>query len=479
MNLNPSQEKVFKESVRILNTLGYKIIDERILSALRDNGFKVEGNFVYFTEEQIKDALEAAPKSFKLNARNPEKSIILGEGRTKIASGYGCPFIMKRNGDKRDATFKDFINFARLVHMSGCHDTNGGQLAQPSDISIKECYPAMLYATIMTSDMPIIGISAHENEVRATMELAEIAFGGKEKFRNGDYYILSLMNLQAPLTMGDYGEQTLLVATEYNQPLIMTPGLSAGGTAPVTPAGQVVLGNAEIIAAVTVAQTLRRGIPIVFGLNGTVLDMKTGEYCLANPYSEQIRTWGRQLAVAYGMPSRNGGSFADAKSVGIQSTHEGMLTLMHSMKENTSISLHCSGVLDSMRSMSYEKFMIDCEMIRTIQKASEPVELTEELMAYEAVEEAGHGGNFLSNSHTLEYFREYQFEYKYSSTVDTLKQDQSKADDLYFERAEKQMNEWFDSYKRPEIDPVIKAEMEDYLLNKVGVAQSVIDQVYA
>ncbi len=476
--LNCTQQAIWNESLKVLSEIGFKVVDERILAKLKEANFKIDGTTVYFTEEQIIDAIDAAPSSFTLKARNPEKSITLGEGTTKIASGYGCSFIIEPDGTRRNGVYDDFLNLVRLVHESGQVNTNGGILMQPSDLHKSVCFPAMLYAALTLSDMPLMGISAHESEVRSCMELAEIAFGGAESFRS-DYRILSIVNILSPLTLGDHAEQTLWVAAEYNQPVIITPGVNSGGTAPVTPSGLIVQGNAEILAAITIVQTLRRGLPCVYGLNASIIDMNTASYCLSSPLSEQVRTMARSLAVAYELPSRNGGAYTDGRKVGLQTSIHSAMCIQNSIKENASISVHATGVLDSMLSISYEKFMMDCEIIRHVRKSIEPLCVDEDVMGFEDIKDVGIGGNYLSSPHTVEYFREYSFEPAFCAPVDVLAENPADADINFITRVQNLRQAWMDRYKTPEFDCEIKAKMEDYLLNVIKLDEATLNKAKA
>ncbi len=476
--MNAVQKRIHDDSIKLLQTTGYRVIDERILKKLSDNGIRVEGTTVHFTEEQIMDAINAAPSSFKLNARNPKKSMVIGEGETKVGSGYGCVFVVERDGSRRDALFSDYINFAKLAHQSECMDINGGILVQPYDLDTKVCYPTMLYATMSLSDLPLLAYSAHEQQVRDGMELCEIAFGGSEKFRS-EYNVLSLVNLLTPLQLGDYAEQTLWVCAEYNQPVIMSPGLNSGGTAPVTVAGALVVANADMLAGITVAQNLRRGMPVVYGINGAQIDMATGNYIQASPFCDQMRTFARSMAKAYNMPSRNGGGLNDAKKVGIHSTFDAVMSISNSIRQNTSISLHSAGILDSFMSMSYEKYMIDCEAIKVVRKSMEEIEFDEDIIDLDNIAEVGIGGNNLSTLHTVQYFRDYTWDYPFTKPTDQTKDDPKNSDVLYMDRVQALCKKWLETHECPPLENGMKEKLEEFLLNKIGVEQKVIDQIFA
>lgn len=476
--MNSTQLAIHDNSLKILETIGFKVMDKRILAKLAEKDFRIEDKKVYFTKTQVMDALSACPSSFELTARNPDKSIVLGKGQTNMAPGYGATFLTEADGTQRDATFRDFINFAKLTQTSGCLEANGGILVQPIDLDVDVCYPLMLYATIMLSDLPLIGISAREREIRHCLQLAEIAFGGKDKFCS-KYHILSLLNPVTPLQLGEYSEETLLLSVEYNQPVIITSGIGLGSTAPVTIAGALSLGNAEILATITILQALKKGLPVVYGLGGTVLDMKCGATYLATPINERFSSFARKMAIAYNLPSRNGCSMNDAKYFGYQSIVEGTIATMNTITDINSISLHSAGILESFKAMSYEQFMMDCENIRTIRKALEPIDVSEEALAYEAIKEEGIGGSFLSSEHTLENFREYTWESRFAPLTNISKESIASADKNFLERIQTACREQLENHVRPEFNADIRKKLEEYLINTVGADKSKIDEIFS
>ena len=77
---------------------------------------------------------------------------------------------------------------------------------------------------------------------------------------------------------------------------------------------------------------------------------------------------------------------------------------------------HAAGWLESGLVASYEKFIVDIEMLRMLQEEFKPLEVDEESLAYGAHQEVGPGGHFLGAVHTLERFRDCFYRPLLSST---------------------------------------------------------------
>src|SRR5258708_9602002 len=72
----------------------------------------------------------------------------------------------------------------------------------------------------------------------------------------------------------------------------------------------------------------------------------------------------------------------------------------------TNFVMHAAGWLEGGLVSSYEKFIIDVELLRMLRVEFTPLEIDEASLAFGAHEEVGHGGHFLGAAHTMERFRE-------------------------------------------------------------------------
>ena len=77
--LNREQiELIHKKSLEILKKKGFWFDSEKARKIFRKHGFKVDGEIVYFKEQDIEKALETAPSEFTIRARNPANDIKVG-----------------------------------------------------------------------------------------------------------------------------------------------------------------------------------------------------------------------------------------------------------------------------------------------------------------------------------------------------------------------------------------------------------------
>ncbi len=88
-----------------------------------------------------------------------------------------------------------------------------------------------------------------------------------------------------------------------------------------------------------------------------------------------------------------------------QAGYESMLTLLATAQAGTNMIFQSSGIVDGYQSFSYEKFIIDTEIIAMVRRFLGDVAVNDDTLAYDAISEAGIGGEFMSAMHTFQHLR--------------------------------------------------------------------------
>ena len=394
--------------MEILNRVGIRFPDPPALEILEKNGVKLSGNTAFFTEEQIMSLVKKAPGHFTLFARNPAHNMKLGKGESHYAAGYGAPSIIERDGTKRSADFNDYVKFLKLVHQSHHFKINGGIVVQPGDLPVQFAAPLMIWAAANFSDKVILGMPGTTAEVENIMTMGMILFNGHKSFIEKPR-ILTLVNTLSPLQIDVIAINTIRTVAAYGQALIISPGPMAGATGPVTLAGNIALGNAEALAAIAFTQMVRPGTPVIYGLQATTADLRTGGISIGSPGFAIQSRYCSALARRYGLPSRNGGASTDAKRVSVQSGYESMLSMLSSRHSRTDLILHAAGILESYGSMSYEQFIVDLEIMEMVEYLMTEPATDADALGLDTINRVGPGGQFLTTPHTMKQCRTVPF----------------------------------------------------------------------
>ncbi|HWR09936.1 trimethylamine methyltransferase family protein [Sporomusa sp.] len=453
-------KQIHEASMQVLERTGMKFHHPEIIELLQQKGIKVCGQTAYFTSEQIMEWVSKSPSTFTLYARNPQYDIVVGGNNVECCPGSGSPAISESDGAKRPAMMADYINFIKLYHQSSLYKANGGPVVQPKDMSGKGNIAMLLYATVLYSDKGIITSTGTAEEVQGLMDMLGIIFGQDELLHKPR--ALTIANTNTPLQFDKNMLETMMGFVKYRQPVIIAACSMAGTTAPVTLAGTIALTNAEVLAGIAVAQMLREGTPVVYGSQTTTSDMRTGSIATGSPEGALCYEYAARLAKNYGLPCRGGGSLTDAKSLSVQSGYESMLTYLVTHRAGMNLIFQSSGIMDGYSSMSYEKFIVDLEIIGMVKRYIAGVKIDSNTLAVDVINEAGIAGQFLTAAHTMRYCRKEPF-IPEISLRGTVVGDPS---DRLLENIINKKNKMLETYQQPDLSPEIQQQLIAYLVGK-------------
>ena len=179
-----------------------------------------------------------------------------------------------------------------------------------------------------------------------------------------------------------------------------------GAMSPVSIPSALVQQLAEVLAGVALAQLVRPGTPVVMGSFLSHTDMKTGSPGFGGPESALGLLASGQIARRYGLPWRSGGgSLTSSPAVDAQAAYEGLNTMYPAFLSGANLVIHTAGWLESGLVASFEKAIVDLEIVRMLREQFTPLEVDEASLAFGAHDEVRHGGHFLGCAHTMERFR--------------------------------------------------------------------------
>lgn len=77
-------KQVHEATVEIFETVGIEFQLQDAVDILEQGGARAEGHRVFIPRKMLEAAIKMAPASFKLWGRDDKKSIIMGEGQTRV-----------------------------------------------------------------------------------------------------------------------------------------------------------------------------------------------------------------------------------------------------------------------------------------------------------------------------------------------------------------------------------------------------------
>lgn len=453
-------KQVHEATLKVLETVGMVFEYEPALEIFREAGQKVEGKRVYLDPAFVEEKIALAPSQITVYARDPKYNITIGDGNIVHVPAYGPPFIIEPGGKRRPSVWNDYMNFLKLAHVSDELDTTGGMLNEPSDLDSHTRYLDCVYAHIRYSTKTFMGSSYGAEGVRDTLELMAPVCGGKEKIKEKPTNVI-LINTISPLKLDDRMTGALVEGAKWGVPLIVTPALMCGSTGPATLAGGLVVQNAEVLGGITLAQTINPGTPVLYGTASAHADMNTGAVAFGSVEFTKLTAASAQMARNYKMPCRGGGGYTDAKHVGLQAGYEASMLITTTVLSGVDYQLHAAGLMHSAMCASYEKYVLDFEIINWMKSYKAGININEDTLALDVIKKVGPGGHFLTQKHTKLHHKK---EFLDSLLSDRQSYEQWLHDDKTLEQKATQI--WKDrvaKYEDPGLDPAVDKEMKNYI----------------
>ncbi|MBW2611759.1 MAG: trimethylamine methyltransferase family protein [Deltaproteobacteria bacterium] len=400
-------QSIHEQSLQLLSNAGVVFDNEEIVRLFVDNGQKVDGKRVYLSETFVMKALESVPRGFTMTSRNGTVDVTIGEkqGSLVVAPGNGTLFIQDIEGQRRRATIADFDNITKLCEHSRNVSLVGSIPVDPVDLPIKSKPARLVHHLMQYSNKPLIGQAATLEEVKQVFDIIEIAMGQKG-FLDNNVTISYGVNPASPLVFEPLTCETMQGYAERKQALFILPGLMPGLTGPMDFKGLVVLSNAENLAAIACAQMLNPGTPVVYSAGTFMVNMKNFYAITGSPQSTLVNIAGIQMAREYyGLPSRTMAGLTDAKQVDFQAGAETMQNLALYTMAGVHVINECLGVMDSITTTSYEKWILDDELLDRLRVFSAGIDQVAAENTLDEMILLGPGGDYLQQPSTFQNCR--------------------------------------------------------------------------
>lgn len=452
---------------RIVSEIGVEFMSPRALELFRQAGQKVEDDCVRFDPDFLLEQVAQAPRSFDVQARNPARSVHIGDDAMAFGGVYGPPFVREgdpANGVRRDATMEDFRNFTKLAQGFDALDSAGGVICEPEDAPLDSRHLDMTYALQTLTDKIYMGNVVSGVNARDTIAMTEILFGGRESIEATPATI-SLINCNSPLR---WDERMLEAQFEYsaaNQAVVITPFLLMGAMSPVSIPASLAQQIAEALTGIALSQLIRPGCPVIFGSFLSNIDMQSGSPCFGTPESAIGLLCTGQIARRFGLPVRSGGGLTSSQTTDAQAGYEALMTMLPTFLAGINWVMHSAGWLEGGLVASYEKFVMDVQVLEMLQHEFRPLEIDEASLAFDAHTEVGHGGHFLGAAHTLERFRTCFYRPFLSNSENYERWMRGGARDAAA-RAGEIARRRLAEYEQPPLDDAVRAELEEYVVRR-------------
>ncbi len=457
-------EAIHQASLQLLAQQGIRVLNGAAIDAYRRAGARVEDTMVFLDPDMVMEHLASVPRTFKIAARNRAKDLRFG-GNDMVFSSVGGPaYVMDLDRGRRDGSLADMNDFLKLCQSLNVIQQESGGPLEPMDLPARTRHLDHYHSVITLMDKSWNLNALGRGRTMDGIEMAALSMGWTVDDLLATPMMMGVINTNSPRQLDNPMSEGLMCLAEHGQVAIVTPFTLAGAMAPITMAGALVLQHAEAMFGIVLTQIVRRGVPVMYGGFTSNVDMKTGAPAFGTPEYTKAAQASGQLARRIGVPFRSSNVTA-ANTVDAQAAYESQMALWGCLMGGAHLVIHAAGWMHGGLTASYEKLILDAEMLGMMQSYFTPMEVTEESLGLEAIAEAGVGGHFFGTAHTMSRY-ETAFHAPMVSNGDNYPNWLQRGSEDAPQRANRIWKDLLATYEAPPLDPAIREAVDDYVARR-------------
>ena len=459
-------EAIHAASLQVLAEIGLNFLLAEARAILAAAGAEVErsGPRVRFDPAFVEERIRTAPSIFTLHARNPERSTEIGADWINFAVVGSAPNVSDLDGGRRMGNFADYCNLLKLGHSLNIAHLIGGYPVEPVDLPPATRHLDAVAAMARYTDRNLYGYALGAVRMRDAIEIARIARGVSAAQLLAEPSLFTVVNANSPLQYDGPMLEGVIEMARHNQPIVITPFTLAGAMAPITVAGALVQQNAEALAGIAFAQCVSPGCPVMYGGFTSNVDMRTGAPAFGTPEYAKATLIGGQLARRYRLPYRASNVTA-SNAPDAQAAYESEMSIWACALAHCNLVKHGLGWLEGGLCASYEKFVLDAEMLQMLAAFLQPLETDADALAIEAIREVGPGSHFFQAAHTLARYEDAF----YTPLLSDWRNYETWTEDGALDATQRAHRIWqalLAQYEPPPLDQGIAAELDAFVARR-------------
>ncbi|WP_424945676.1 trimethylamine methyltransferase family protein [Candidatus Spongiihabitans sp.] len=463
-----SIELIHDGSMKILERIGLQIVNDRARRLMLKHGATIDDKtgYVKMERDMVLEKIATIPPRFTLHARNPKFNSVYGGNHINFTLVASAPNCSDLDSGRRTGNYEDYCKFLKLGQTFNVIGAHSGYPVEPIDLPPHTRHLDAYRAFITLTEKPWHAYSLGNGKIEDAIEMICMARSIDQETLKKEPSIMTVVNTNSPLKVDGLMLDGLMTMAEFGQLVVVTPFTLAGAMSPVTLAGALAQQNAEALGVLAVTQMVNPGAPAMYGGFTSNVDMKSGAPAFGTPEYAKAVLAGGQLARRYNIPYRTSNVNA-SNCVDAQAAWESGMSLWSAVMSHGNMIKHSGGWLEGGLCASFEKLIVDMEMVQMMAETLKPIEVNQAELAFDAIEEVGAGGHFFGACHTIERYKD-AFYAPIATDWRNFETWQENGSVQTAERANKLFKQILNDFEEPELDVAIREQLDEYVMRRKG-----------
>jgi trimethylamine--corrinoid protein Co-methyltransferase len=459
---------VHEASLTLLQDVGIEFMGAAARRVFGSAGAIVdhETGIVRIPREVVEQAIASAPERFVVTPRNPNRRLEVGGDRIAFGLVAGPPTVHDRIRGRRTGNLDDYVTLVKLAQCFDVIHFVGNQPTSPQELPVRTRHLDTYLANLTYTDRTFHCLAIGRERTLDGIEMMAISRGLTLEQVVDEPCVLTIISVNSPRRFDEAMTDGLMAMAECGQPAVITPFTLMGAMTPVTLVAALIQQNAEALAGIALTQLVRPGTAVVYGAFTSNVDLRSGAPAFGTPENARATIAAGQLARRYGIPYRASNASA-SNAVDAQAAYESQMSIWAAVLGGAHLLYHGAGWMEGGLTASFEKLVLDVEMLQMMAVTIAPAIVTGSEVAegVAAIADVPTGGHFFGSPHTRARYETAFYEplvsnrqnYESWEAAGSLTADQ---------RATLIWQEALERYEQPPLDPEIEQRLGEYVARR-------------
>ena len=459
---------IHEAALNLLENIGIEFMGAAARDKFRKAGATVDDatGLVKIPREVVAAALKTAPSTFILSSRNPARQVHAGENFVSFGLVAGPPNVHDCINGRRNGNHQDYISLIKLAHSFDVIHFVGNQPTAPVELPAHNRHLDCYLANVTYSDRVFHCSAIGRDRALDGIDIMAISRGKTREQILDEPSVITIISVNSPRRFDEAMSDGLMAMSEHGQVVVVTPFTLMGAMTPVSLAAALTQQNAEALSGIVLTQLTRPGAPVVYGAFTSNVDMRSGAPAFGTPENARATIAAGQLARLYKLPYRASNSSA-SNVVDAQAAYESQMSIWSAVMGHANFVYHGAGWMEGGLTASFEKVIIDVEMLQMMAVTIAPVPVNAQEIAegLDAIAGVPTGGHFFGAAHTLARY-ETAFYTPLVSNWQNYENWEIAGGLNATQRATAIWQNVLESYEKPAMDPAIVEELDAFVAKR-------------